>query len=74
VEYRYLCEKTGEDSGWIREASRRVGKNGEWKIQVRDAAGNLAEQTIVVDNIDTQAPVIRSITEKSKGETANNEE
>lgn len=74
MEYRYLCEKTGEDSGWIRETSRRTGKNGEWKIQVRDKAGNLAEQTIVVDNIDTQAPVIRSITEKSKGETANNEE
>ncbi len=74
VEYRYLCEKTGEDSGWIREASRHVGKNGEWKIQVRDAVGNLAEQTIVVDNIDTQAPVIRGITEKPKGETANNEE
>ncbi len=73
VEYRYLCEKTGEDSGWISESSRRVCKNGEWKIQVRDAVGNLAEQTIVIDNIDTQAPVIRGITEKSKGETGSNE-
>lgn len=73
VEYRYLCEKTGEDSGWISEATRNIGENGEWKIQVRDAVGNIAEHEITVDNIDTQAPVIRSITEKTEGETISNE-
>lgn len=74
VEYRYLCEETGEDSGWIIESSKRVSKNGIWKIQVRDAVGNMAEKEITVDNIDTKAPVIRSITEKSEGETVSNEE
>lgn len=74
VEYRYLCEETGEDSGWIIESSKSVGKNGDWKIQVRDKAGNIAEEVITIDNIDTQGPVIRSISEKSEGETIRNEE
>lgn len=74
VEYRYFCEETGEDSGWIVESSKSVSKNGTWKIQVRDAAGNIAEKEITVDNIDTKAPVIRSIKEKSEGETISNEE
>lgn len=73
VEYRYFCEETGEDSGWISESSKSVGKNGTWKIQVRDAAGNIAEEEITVDNIDTEAPVIRGIKEKSEGETKSNE-
>lgn len=74
VEYRYLCEETGEDSGWILESSKKVTENGNWKIQVRDAVGNTAEKEITVDNIDTRAPVIRSITEKSEGEIIRNEE
>ncbi len=64
VEYRYLCEETGVDSGWIIESSQSVEKNGDWKIQVRDAAGNVAEEMISIVNIDTQCPVIRSISEK----------
>ncbi len=74
VEYRYVCESAGEDSGWIGESSKTVNKNGVWMIQVRDEAGNVAEQEIEVKNIDTQAPVIRGITEKSEGETGSNEE
>ena len=73
VEYRYLCEETGEDSGWIIESSKSVEKNGDWKIQVRDAAGNVAEEMISIENIDTQGPVIRNISEKSEGETISNE-
>lgn len=74
VEYRYLCEETGEDSGWVIESSKSVDKNGDWKIQVRDAAGNVAEEVIPIENIDTQGPVIRSISEKSEGETISNED
>lgn len=74
VEYRYICTKLGEDSGWLVESSKDVGANGIWAIQVRDAAGNIAEQEIEVSNIDTQAPIIRSITEKTEGETVKNEE
>lgn len=74
VEYRYVCESAGEDSGWIGESNKTVNKNGIWKVQVRDEAGNVAEQEIEVKNIDSQAPVIRGITEKSEGETRNNEE
>lgn len=68
VEYCYSCEETGENSGWIMESSKSVMENGVWKIQVRDAVGNIAEEEITIDNIDTQAPVIRSITEKSEGD------
>ena len=64
TEDRYVCNETGEDSGWIIESSKTVSRNGDWKVQVRDAAGNVVEKEITVDNIDTQAPVIRSITEK----------
>lgn len=72
--YRYICEKAGEDSGWISKSCMDIHENGEWKIQVRDAAGNITEKAINVDNIDTQAPVILRITEKSEGETISNEE
>ena len=74
VEYRYICSASGEDSGWIKESSKKVSFNGTWAIQVRDAVGNTAEQEITVDNIDTRAPVIRSITEKTEGEAVKNEE
>lgn len=71
VEYRYQCEK--EDSGWVKEAVKDVDQNGNWNIQVRDAAGNVSEQEITVANIDKQPPVIRGITEKSEGEARDNE-
>lgn len=74
VEYRYLCEETGEDSGWVIESSKSVSQNGDWTIQVRDAAGNVSEEKISVTNIDAQSPVIQRITEKSEGEIIKNEE
>lgn len=74
VEYRYVCEGAGEDSGWISESSIKVTENGNWIIQVRDAVGNMAEKEIMVDTIDTKAPVIRNITQKSEGEIIRNEE
>ncbi len=74
VEYRYICTASGKDSGWTSESSKGVDANGTWTVQVRDAVGNTAEQGITVDNIDTRAPVIRSITEKTEGEAVINEE
>lgn len=73
VEYRYLCTISGEDSGWTAASSRQVTVNGIWTVQVRDAAGNIAEQDVTVDNVDNQPPVIRSITEKTEGEAVKNE-
>lgn len=74
VEYRYLCEETGEDSGWVKKGSISVSENGNWTVQVRDAVGNVAEKGITVDNIDTKAPVILGIKEESEGEIISNEE
>lgn len=68
MEYFFTCAETGEESGWITKDEHIVKKNGTWKVKVRDAAGNVTEQEIAVDNIDTQAPVIIKITEK-EGET-----
>lgn len=68
AEYRYVCPQLGIDTGWTDESSMDVSSNGTWTIMVRDAAGNVAEREIKIDNIDTQAPVIRSITEKHKEE------
>lgn len=69
VEYRYLSDETGEDSGWVSESSKSINENGSWKVQVKDADGNVTEETVTIDNIDTQAPVIRGITEKKKKES-----
>lgn len=64
VEYCFSCAETGEDSGWISRNEYVVRHNGMWKIKVRDAAGNLTEKEIGVNNIDNQVPVIKGITEK----------
>ena len=73
VEYSYSCEETGEESGWTDKNEHTVRKNGTWKVKVRDAAGNIAEQEITISNIDSQEPIIIKITEK-EGETTNNED
>ncbi len=64
MEYCFTCTETGEESGWITGNEYIVKRNGTWKVKVRDAAGNVTEHEIAVDNIDTQAPVIIKITEK----------
>lgn len=66
VEYSYICDQTGEDTGWSTRNEHTITDNGLWRIKVRDAVGNVTEQEIRVDNIDRQAPVIRSITSKRK--------
>lgn len=74
VQYRYFCEETGEDSGWIDGSSKSILENGTWKIQVKDTLGNVAEKAIMIDNIDSKPPVIRSIKEKTEKESISNEE
>ena len=74
VQYRYLCEETGEDSGWIDGSSKSIRENGTWKIQVQDSIGNITEQSITIENIDTEPPVICSIKEKTEKESISNEE
>lgn len=59
--YRYLCNEEGMDSEWITYNEYVVEKNGMWTVQVKDAAGNLSETEIMVNNIDQKAPVIRNI-------------
>lgn len=66
VEYSYSCNQTGEDTGWSTRNEHTITDNGLWRIKVRDTVGNITEQEICVDNIDRQAPVIRSITSKRK--------
>lgn len=75
VEYCYSCVETGENSGWIARNEYEVKQNSTWNVKVRDAAGNITEQDIIISNIDCQTPVIRNITEKEfeKGEIIINE-
>lgn len=64
ISYRYRLPETGEDSGWIPDSTYEISQNGTWEIQTRDAVENTSEiKTLSVSNIDTQAPVIISITE-----------
>lgn len=59
--YRYECEGTGEDSGWITYNEYSAAVNGTWHIYVKDAAGNISESEIMVSNIDREAPIIKNI-------------
>lgn len=61
IYYRYLCNEEGMDSEWVTYNEYVVEKNGMWTVQVKDAAGNLSETEIMVNNIDQKAPVIRNI-------------
>lgn len=76
VEYRYICTSTGEDSGWITQGRYGIKNNGTWTVQAKDAAGNISEEEISIENIDSQPPVIRSIRvkEEKEGDTAINED
>lgn len=74
MEYCYSCAQTGEDSGWTTKNEHVITKNGTWKVRVRDAAGNITEEEITIDNIDNQPPVIRGINimEQNEIEEENN--
>lgn len=59
--YCFRSMTDGTFSDWISYSEYSVNKNGTWIIQVKDAAGNISEAEIVVNNIDNEAPTIRSI-------------
>lgn len=66
VTYFYSCYETGEESGWTERTEYDVTQNGTWKVQAKDAAGNITAKDITIGNIDTQMPIIKGIT-KTKG-------
>lgn len=76
VQYCYRCPSLRIDSGWISEGTYSVKENGMWIVQVKDEAGNVTEEEISIDNIDTEPPVIHGIRikEKSGGEAKTDEE
>lgn len=61
MEYNFTCLTTGKSSGWIKRNEYDVSENSVWKVQVRDAVGNIAEEEVMIRNIDCQKPVINSI-------------
>lgn len=74
VEYCFNCAETDAESGWISKNEYDVTKNSTWQVKVRDAAGNITEKEISIDNIDDRPPVIIKITEKEGETTVNDEE
>lgn len=64
LKYCFTCKDDNTSSDWISYDNYTVDKNGTYVVQVKDAAGNIAEEEIIVSNIDKEAPVIRDIIEK----------
>lgn len=61
MHYRFTCIGNDSDSGWITYSEYSVNENGTWMVQIRDAAGNIEESELVINNIDNEAPSIREI-------------
>lgn len=61
ISYRFICKADGTDSDWITFCEYTAEKNGTWVVQAKDQAGNISEEEIIINNIDQEAPVIRSI-------------
>lgn len=72
VLFSFVCPETGEDSGWIERNEYSVSRNSIWKIQAKDAAGNIASEEITISNIDSQIPVIKEIREGANQNEDNN--
>ncbi len=64
MSYCYTNMSDDSSSDWISYNEYSVDNNGIWMIQVRDEVGNLSETEIEIDNIDSNAPIIRNITIK----------
>lgn len=54
------------DSGWIDDNEYPITQNGQWKVKVRDAAGNESTETIDVVNVDGKPPLIISVLPKQE--------
>ena len=50
---------------WQKDNTFSVKENGVYKVSVRDAVGNMSEQSLTVTNIDKSAPEIKSFTQKN---------
>lgn len=61
IMYRFMCTADSTDSDWITYSEYSVEKNGTWIIQAKDLAGNMSETELVIQNIDKEAPIIKSI-------------
>ena len=61
ISYRFISKTDGTDSDWITYSEYAVETNGTWIVQAKDSVGNISETEIVVNNIDKEAPIIRSI-------------
>lgn len=61
MQYCYICNELGVNSGWIEKSEYKVEENGVWEVRAKDAAGNESAVEIEVKNIDRQPPVIISI-------------
>lgn len=59
--YCFQNKAMGISSDWITQNAFRITQNGLWSVQVKDAAGNISESEIEVQNIDTEAPTIHGI-------------
>ena len=59
----HLSDNTSEQ--WQKDSVYPVDANGEYVVEVRDAAGNCSKGTITISEIDNQAPVITRIDIKS---------
>lgn len=73
VQYCYSCTALGIDSGWSSGNTYNVEDNGTWKVKVKDAAGNMTEEEVSINNIDAKPPVILGIKIKDQKEIKTDE-
>ena len=64
--YCFSSSDSESSSGFIDKNEYDVSKNGTYRIEVKDSAGNVTEGQIVVSNIDSDGPVIKSITQEDE--------
>lgn len=71
LEYRYTL---GEGKGtWGKQNHYDADQNGNYLVEVRDAAGNTVSETIEIKNVDNVSPVIKSIFSIAKYDVNGNE-
>lgn len=50
------CVSWDGGKSWTSLSTKNIVENGEYTVQVRDKGGNIAEESIVVNNIDSEKP------------------
>lgn len=64
MQYSFRHTDDATTPHWSDIPTCSIEKNGTYIIKVRDAAGNITETEITVNNIDRESPVIQGIYEK----------